>query len=123
MTGVQTCALPICAKVIYDMIVNDKSNSFEWFIMGGIGTEDLFHLQQHNLTKTGWYQKNDIFDLLKDNAIDIVCILSIVAETFCYTLSESLAVGIPVIATDVGALGRRVRESECGWVVEDMLKE
>lgn len=52
-----------------------------------------------------------------DNEIDIVCILLTVAETFCYTLSEALAVGIPVVATDVGALGSRMRGNICGWLV------
>ena len=86
--------------------------------MGGIASEDLINLKKDNLTKTGWYKKNEIYQLLRDYEIDIVCIWSIVAETFCYTLSEALSVGIPVIATHVGALGDRVEALKCGWLID-----
>lgn len=102
--------------VIYDLITGNPER-YEWYIMGGIGYSDLYHLKQENLHKTGWYKRYEIYDLLLDNEIDLVCILSTVAETFCYTLSEAIAVGIPVLATDVGALGSRMKELDCGWVV------
>lgn len=103
-------------SVIYDLIKKDKSQ-FEWYIMGKIGYSDLVYLEQKNLTKTGQYKRYEIYDLLKLHEIDIVCILSIVAETFCYTLSEAAAMGIPVIAKRVGALGERAEKMQCGWVI------
>lgn len=102
--------------VIYDLITKDKNN-FDWYIMGGIGYDPLYDLRQKNLVKTGWYKRYEIYDLLKENEIDIVCILSTVSETFCYTLSEAVAVGIPVVATKVGALGERVERMKSGWLV------
>ena len=104
-------------KLINQVIRQDDSH-FEWYIMGGIASEDLINLKKDNLTKTGWYKKNEIYQLLRDYEIDIVCIWSIVAETFCYTLSEALSVGIPVIATHVGALGDRVEALKCGWLID-----
>jgi glycosyltransferase involved in cell wall biosynthesis len=99
------------------MIVNEKNN-IDWYLMGGIGYLDLYNLKQNNLIKTGWYKRNEIFDLLHRNEIDVVCILSTVEETFCYTLSESIGAKIPVIATDVGALGQRIKKLKCGWLVD-----
>lgn len=102
--------------LIYDLVKNNCMQ-YEWYIMGGISYRPLYHLEQSNLHKTGWYKRYEIYDLLLDNEIDIVCILSTVAETFCYTLSEALAVGIPVLATDVGALGSRMKGKTSGWLV------
>lgn len=102
--------------VIYALITHNPTK-YEWYLMGGIGYVPLYHLKQQNLHKTGWYKRYEIYDLLCKYEIDIVCILSTVAETFCYTLSEAVAAGIPVVATDVGALGSRLREMGCGWII------
>ncbi len=47
----------------------------------------------------------------------VALLLSQAAETFSYTLSEMQQAGIPVIATDIGALGERVRDGETGLLV------
>ena len=104
------------SALIYKIITQNK-NLFEWFIFGGIGSVELYQLKQENLTKTGWYKKEELKALLQQYEIDIVCLLSIVEETYCYTLSEVVACGVPVIATDIGALGERVKEMGCGWLV------
>jgi GT2 family glycosyltransferase/glycosyltransferase involved in cell wall biosynthesis len=43
--------------------------------------------------------------------------LSIVPETYCHTLTEAWAMGVPVIATDIGALGERLRAHGGGTLV------
>lgn len=101
-------------KVITDMI--SDYDMFDWYVIGGIGYEPLLNITGY--VNLGWYKQEKIVDILNANEIDIVCLLSTVNETFCYTLSESLAAGIPVLATDVGALGARVKKYECGWLVD-----
>ncbi|MEG2295566.1 MAG: glycosyltransferase, partial [Oscillospiraceae bacterium] len=100
----------------YSMIKHAK-NQIKFHIFGGIGVANLYLLESNNLVKTGWYTPEQLPILFKQYEIDLVCILSIWPETFCYTLSESLACSVPVIVTDIGALGERVRELDCGWVV------
>jgi GT2 family glycosyltransferase/glycosyltransferase involved in cell wall biosynthesis len=46
---------------------------------------------------------------------DLTLIPSQVAETFSLVLSESLALGVPVIATHIGALVERIKTAENGW--------
>lgn len=104
------------SSIIYD-IITSSPEQFEWFIFGGIGDIALNEIEQKNLTKTGWYQREKLQGLLQKYEIDIVCLLSIVEETYCYTLSEVVACGLPVIATDIGALGERTKEMGCGWLV------
>ena len=38
-------------------------------------------------------------------------------ETYSHTLTESIASGIPVVATDLGALKERIEEYGVGWLV------
>lgn len=100
----------------YTMIKHAQNGPI-FHIFGGIGVANLYLLENENLVKTGWYTPQQLPMLFQQYEIDIVCILSICPETFCYTLSESLACHIPVIVTDIGALGERVKEMDCGWVV------
>lgn len=102
------------SEYAYNMIKGEQKN-INWFIFGSIGDEKLASLTQENLIKTGAYRRDEISPLLDKFKIDIVCILPIWHETFCYTLSEALLNGIPVIATDIGAVGERVNKLNCGW--------
>lgn len=65
----------------------------------------------------GPYQAAMLPDLLEESGIDVVLMLSLLPETFGYTLSEVALARIPVVALDVGAVAERVRASSLGWVV------
>lgn len=101
---------------ISEIIKSVKSN-VNWYIFGGIGVDELRVLKQDNLIKTGKYAPEDLPALLRMHEIDVIGILSIWPETYSYTLTESIINGIPVIATDIGALGKRSHELQCGWTV------
>ena len=49
--------------------------------------------------------------------IDIVVIPSIWDETFCLTVSECQAMGIPIIASAVGAIKERIIDGKTGFLV------
>lgn len=102
---------------IYKIIKQNKDDSIQWYILGPIGESDLVSYEQKNLIKLGSYDRKNIIAILKEHQIDITCILSICPETYCYTLSESILAGIPVVVTDIGALGERVRRDDLGWIV------
>ncbi len=46
-------------------------------------------------------------------------VLSIWPETYCHTLTEMWACGLPVIGYDIGAVGDRIAASGAGWLVKD----
>lgn len=104
------------AKTAYHLIKN-SSKEINWFIFGEIGYEPLRNLRQTNLVKTGAYERNGLYRLLAGCKIDLVCILPIWPETFCYTLSEALLCRIPVLVTELGSLKKRTEELRCGWSV------
>lgn len=103
---------------VYELILADKEEKYNWYIMGGIDpSEPLFQLNKSNVKKVGIYSRGEINQLLLEYHIDLVCIFSVVSETFCYTLSEAYVNQIPVFAMDVGAVGERVRKLHCGWLL------
>lgn len=99
-------------------IIKDGPKDVAWFVFGGIGIEDLEHLDRNSLVKTGYYKPNQLPVLLQEHSIDVICILSLWPETYSYTLTEAILNKIPTIVTNVGALGERVGKNNYGWTVE-----
>ncbi|NNJ77995.1 MAG: glycosyltransferase [Xanthomonadales bacterium] len=64
------------------------------------------------------FDRDELRELLGSIGPHVAGLLSIVPETFSYTLTEMLQLGIPVIATRVGSLEERVRDGETGWLIE-----
>lgn len=100
----------------YEMIRNG-SKDICWHVFGTVADADLIDLRQDNLVKHGTYKQQDIPQLLAENKIDVVCIMSVWPETFCYTLSEAVFCNVPVFVTDIGAAGERVKCHLYGWTV------
>jgi glycosyltransferase involved in cell wall biosynthesis len=65
----------------------------------------------------GPYEPNHLPDLIGDKGINVILAPSIVPETFGYTLSEAMIMGLPIVAFDLGAQGSRVKQYELGKVV------
>lgn len=98
-------------------LIKNGPRDIQWYLFGVWGYNELSMLDKKNYTKTGLYERDDLPHLIEKYQIDLICILPIWPETYCYTLSEAVMCGVPVIATDIGALGERMRELGCGWVV------
>ena len=77
---------------------------------------------QPGLTVKRWYQLHELPELLADIKPDLGLLLSVVPETFSYTLSELYAAAVPPIATHLGAFVDRVAPGETGWLIEPKKK-
>ena len=64
------------------------------------------------------YDRADLPERLAEWAPDAALLLPTVAETYSYTFSELTSLGLPVIATRVGALAERIDEERNGLLVE-----
>lgn len=105
------------SQTAYQMI-RQGGTKYDWYIIGGIGDPNLLTLEKSNVRKTGWYTRENVREILRQNQIDLVCILSIWPETFCYTLSEAELAGIPILAAGIGALRDRILQDQTGWLVD-----
>lgn len=65
----------------------------------------------------GHYSINDLPIIVSKQRINVILMPSIVPETFSYTISEAIKMGLPIVAFDIGAQGRRVKEYKLGKVV------
>ncbi|MGN6586321.1 MAG: glycosyltransferase [Solirubrobacterales bacterium] len=63
----------------------------------------------------GQFSPGQLPTLLAD--VDAVVVSSVVPETFSIVAREAFACGVPVIASDIGALPEAVRPEENGWLV------
>lgn len=98
-------------------LIQQNRDRIEWYAFGQIGDADLAYYNTVHFHKIGPYRRGDISGLLKAYQIDLICILPGWAETFCYTLSEAVMNQIPVLVSDIGAIGTRVRKNGYGWVL------
>lgn len=73
---------------------------------------------QPGVTVVASYHKTELAGLLQQVSPDLGLLLSIVPETFSYTLSELWAAGIPVLATRLGAFSDRILDGGNGWLSE-----
>ena len=64
------------------------------------------------------YRREELPGLLATLAADAALLLPTVAETFGYTLSELRDLGVPVIATRMGAYAERIEHGVDGFLVE-----
>ncbi|WP_085710807.1 MULTISPECIES: FkbM family methyltransferase [unclassified Pseudomonas] len=65
----------------------------------------------------GRYSPVELPSIIESTGVSVVLMASIVPETFSYTISEAIEMGMPIVAFDIGAQGRRVKEYRLGKVV------
>ncbi|MBX3689717.1 glycosyltransferase [Dokdonella sp.] len=88
----------------------------ELFLLGaGADAHELFGLADLHVLLD--YRRDELPALLARLQADAALLLPTVAETFSYTLSELRSLGVPVIATRVGALAERIDDGVDGFLV------
>jgi GT2 family glycosyltransferase len=82
------------------------------------GRRRLDRKPRRNVVLHGTYRREDLGTLLEQATVDLVLLLSPWAETYSYTLSEAWRLGLPVIGSDLGAIGERIRGLGGGVTVD-----
>jgi len=86
-------------------------------ILLGAGAEGHAFFGQSRVHVVLDYVRDELPSLLQTLQPDAALILPTVAETFSYTLSECWSLGLPVIATRIGALAERIDDGTDGFLV------
>jgi GT2 family glycosyltransferase/glycosyltransferase involved in cell wall biosynthesis/SAM-dependent methyltransferase len=103
--------------------LNEKSGRpFEFHFFGAKASH--FKPQTVGGIDHGAYERDRLPELLRRVQPSFSLIASVWPETFCYTLSESWAMGLPVFAANLGALQERIQHHGGGWLLDpcDALK-
>lgn len=88
----------------------------------GCGQEGAF-FEYKNMNKIIYsYKLDELPRIIYDINPDIALLLSVVPETFSYTLSELTELRVPVIATNLGSFADRVEDDKTGFLVEPKAK-
>lgn len=66
----------------------------------------------------GAYARDELTSRIAAIRPHVGLVASIWPETYCHTLTELWAAGVPVLAFDTGAVGERLRESGGGWLAD-----
>ena len=88
------------------------------FVVVGYTDRDAAFERLPNVTITGAYETEELVDIVARERLSVALFLSIWPETYSYTLSEALALGLHVVALDLGAIGERLRALNVGTLVD-----
>ncbi len=66
----------------------------------------------------GTYERENLAERVAEIAPSFVGLFSVCGETYSHTLTEAWSCGLPVIASNLGAIGERVRRHGRGWVID-----
>jgi glycosyltransferase involved in cell wall biosynthesis len=90
-----------------------RDSSIEVHHFGPLKAEASPNLQLH-----GPYDSELLPEILRQAGIQVVLLPGPYAETFGHVMTEALIAGLPVIGTQYGALGERIRRHRSGWTVD-----
>jgi GT2 family glycosyltransferase/glycosyltransferase involved in cell wall biosynthesis len=84
------------------------------------GIEDCYtrQLDAAGVHRSGVYRPDELRQ--RAAGVDLALVPSVYEETFCLTITELQALGIPVIAFAVGAIVERIQDEESGFLVREL---
>lgn len=82
------------------------------FVVVGFTENDKPLIDTGKVFITGQYSEGEAAHLLQREKPDLALLPSVWPETWCYALDEPMALGIPVVAFDLGAIEERLRSTE-----------
>lgn len=93
-------------------LLKDMPVRFE--IFGGIPPSLTKLATNLGIIQHGFYVRSNLPQLLAKT--HLVMVPAICEETFCFTVSESQMMGIPVLASDCGAISEKIIDGETGFL-------
>lgn len=104
-------------KILSELVNKYQDKNIKFHLFGKTEFKGL-EKNRKNYVFHGKYKREELPNLLKENNINLICSLSVWAETYSYTLTEEIASGVPVLSFDIGAVGDRIKENGYGWVID-----
>jgi len=108
---------PKGGDLLFQVINALKDNPIQWTLLGAGMDGDRFKALK-GVTVITDYDHHDLPQQLQQLSPHLGLITSTTSETFSFTLSELQSAGIPVMATAVGALSKRIQNGVNGQLVK-----
>ena len=100
------------ALLLCGINAHDRDKQIEFHFLGST-VKEIKQMGIHH----GKYRRDEFTARVRAIAPQIGIVLSICPETWCHTLTEMWACGLPVLALDIGAVGERIRQHGGGWLL------
>jgi len=101
--------------LIAAMAALDAGQDVEFHVLGAV--DAALRNPMPGVVLHGPYQRDAFATHVAEIRPHLAAILSTWPETYCHTLTECWAAGVPVIGTALGAVGERIGAAGGGWLV------
>lgn len=98
--------------VVRRLAQRDRGEKLQFHVLGPVQAP----LEMPGVTVHGEYRSEEFSTWVRRISPHVGAVFSIWNETWCHTLTEMWACGLPVMAFDFPTVGSRIRESGAGWV-------
>jgi glycosyltransferase involved in cell wall biosynthesis len=109
--------LPHKGLALLEQICAPLGEIADLYLLGCGDSGYLFKRHAH-VTLVPSYRREELPKLFNELGIDLGLLLSIWTETFSYTLSELLMMGVPTLATNLGSFADRLQDGVNGFLVD-----
>lgn len=87
------------------------------FSIIGIGDDAVPWHRYRNISITGAYREDEAEYLLRQTGADVFFCASVVPESWCFTLTYAIRMGLPIVAFEIGAQAERLRDYPSAYLV------
>ena len=101
------------ADLIQAIVGLDKGASIVFHILGDAGRLK----ESDGLVIHGKYARSEFQNMATAIKPNVGAVFSIWPETYCHTLTEMWAIGLPVLGMAIGAVGERIEAHGGGWTI------
>ena len=105
------------ANILLQLAQMPELAHVRWHILGTLSA-DVQNSAPANIVVHGEYRREDFHKHVATLRPHLGAVLSIWPETWCHTLTELWAVGLPVVGFNTGAVGERLQKTGAGWLAE-----
>ena len=102
-------------------INQEAGNPFEFHFLGAKARD--FQPEKFGGISHGRYNREQLEGMLREIGPSFSMIASLWTETYCHTLTESWAAGVPVLCSNIGTLTERVQRHGGGWLLDQTSPE
>lgn len=104
-------------KIINNFI--EQNEKYEICLLGKIPLTKSLR-DDPKVINLGAYKQSELPMLMEKYNISTIIFPSICSETFSYTISEQILLGVNILSFDIGAQGEKVRNYKKGFIVQEM---
>jgi GT2 family glycosyltransferase/glycosyltransferase involved in cell wall biosynthesis len=104
------------AAIIAALADHDGGREIEFHVLGAV--DGILDQPRAGVVLHGRYDRDSFAERVATIGPHLAVILSTWPETYCHTLTECWAAGVPVLGSAIGAVGERIGADGGGWLVD-----